>query len=299
MVRYIAALSVLGSYARVVNATARNDDALHDPLVKKKKKKSTLLFPALQSTATFSRTIAAETDRHTGPWTSADIPDIVITPTITGHHLHHRRSRGLLDGDAVRQCSRRAAVRLRRGPPWLCYADGDSYRSGEFHRGDLVGHDERIPLRGQPTTGPANSLEPYLRSAATATTDPNARVSPASDHTNLAWCTGLLGHERASAANGQRQLDLAERFLGGEQQRARTSPHTRQEVDRDTGRFLRRGRLRGFRRRARRWTSGRHPSFPLILGRISRRLELQPSSSTRISLFVSDRFLEPSSNVRG
>ena len=217
----------------------------------------------------------------------------------------------MLDGDAVRQCSRRAAVRLRRGPPWLCYADGGSYRSGEFHRGDLVGHDERIPLRGQPTTGPANSLEPYLRSTTattttattattTTTTDPNARVTPTSDHTDLARCTGLLGHERAPAANGQRQLDLAERLLGGEQQRARTSPHTREKADRDAGRLLRRGRLRGFRRRrARRWPSGRHPSFPLILGRVAGRLELQPPPSARVSLLVGGRFPEPSPNVRG
>lgn len=211
---------------------------------------------------------------------------IVITPAITCHHLHHRRSRGLLDGDAVRQCSRRAAVRLRRGPPWLRHADGVSHRSGEFHRGNLVGHDERFPLRGQPATGPANSLEPRI-DPATATSNIDTGFPSASHYTDLTSCTGFLGYERAFGAHSQRQFDIAERLLGGEQQRARPAPYTGQEVDRHTSRFLlRRSRLRRVHRRARRWTSGCHSSFPFVLGWLPRRLELQSPSSPGLSLLV-------------
>lgn len=217
----------------------------------------------------------------------ATVPGVVvITPAITCHHLHHRRSRGLLDGDAVRQCSRRAAVRLRRGPPWLRHADGVSHRSGEFHRGDLVGHDERFPLRGQPATGPANSLEPRIDPATTASYIDTGFPST-SHYTDLTSCTGFLGYERAFGAHSQRQLDVAERLLGGEQQRARPAPYTRQEIDRHTSRFLlRRSRLRRVQRRARRWTSGCHTSFPFVLGWLPRRLELQSPSSPGLSLLV-------------
>lgn len=178
-------------------------------------------------------------------------------------------------------------MRLRRGPPWLRHADGDSHRSGEFHRGDLVGHDERFPLRGQPATDPTNSFEPRIDPAATAPSNIDTRFPSAGHDPDLASCTSILGYERTTGTNGQRQLDLAERLLGGEQQRARPAPHTRQKVDRDTGRILlRRSRLRRVVGRARRWTSGRHSSFPLVLRWLPRRLELQSPSSSGLALLV-------------
>lgn len=116
---------------------------------------------------------------------------------------------------------------LRRGPPWLRHADGDSYRSGEFHRGDLVGHDERFPLRGQPAASSTNSLDPRIDSTANLDTG----FSSTSDNTDFTWCTGVIGNDSATGAYSERQFNLAERFFGSEQQRGRTTPHTRQEIN--------------------------------------------------------------------
>lgn len=178
-------------------------------------------------------------------------------------------------------------MRLRRGPPRLRHADGDSHRSGEFHRGDLVGHDERFPLRGQPATGPADSLQPRIDPATATAGNLDAGISPAGNDTDLAGSTGTIGHVGDTRANGKRQLDLAERFVRGEQQRAGTSPHTGEAFDRDAGRYhLRGSRLRGVEPGACCRTSGRHSSFPFLVRWISRRLELQPPSSPGLALLV-------------
>lgn len=178
-------------------------------------------------------------------------------------------------------------MRLRRGPPWLRRADGDSHRSGEFHRGDLVGHDERFPLRGQPATGPTDALQPRLDTAATATTDRDSRLPSAIHRTDIARCTLVIGDDGTTGTDRQRQLDIAERLVGGEQQRTGSAPHTREEVDRYTGGILLRGsRLRRVHGRARRWTSGRHTSFPLVLRWLPSRLELQSPSSPGLPLLV-------------
>lgn len=121
---------------------------------------------------------------------------------------------------------------LRRGSPWLRYIDGNSNRSGEFHRGDLVGHDERFPLRGQPAASSTDSLDPRIDS----TPDKyDTGLSSASDHANVTWGTGIIGNDSATGAYSERQFNLAERFLGSEQQRGRTASYTRQEINGDPG----------------------------------------------------------------
>lgn len=186
---------------------------------------------------------------------------------------------------------------LRRGPPWLGHADGDSNRSGEFHRGDLVGHDERFPLRGQPAASSTNSLDPRIDS----TDNLDTRFS-SSDNTDFTWCTGIIGNDSATGAYSERQFNLAERFFGSEQQRGRATSHTRQEINSDTRRrwyHLRRSSLRGIIRRARRCGRSRRDTA-LSLGRVSRRLELQSAPSPGLPLLVhGGRIVEPSSDLRG
>lgn len=121
---------------------------------------------------------------------------------------------------------------LRRGSPWIRHTDGNSNRSGEFHRGDLVGHDERFPLRGQPAASSTDSLDPRIDSAAD---DHDTGLPSASDNTDFTWCTGVIGNDSATGAYSERQFNLAERFLGSEQQRGRTASYTRQEINGDPG----------------------------------------------------------------
>lgn len=164
---------------------------------------------------------------------------------------------------------------LRRGPPWLCHVDGNSNRSGEFHRGDLVGHDERFPLRGQPAASSTDSLDPRIDSTASHL---DTGLSSTSDNTDFTWCTGVIGNDSAPGADSECKFNFAECFFGSEQQRGRTASHTRQEINSYTGRrwfHLRRSRLRGGHRRAgRRGRGGRDTALSLVLGGISRRLEL-------------------------
>lgn len=185
---------------------------------------------------------------------------------------------------------------LRRGPPWLRYADGDSNRSGEFHRGDLVGHDERFPLRGQPAASSTDSLDPRIDST---TNNLDTGLSSASDNTDFTWCTGVIGNDSATGAYSERQFNLAERFFGSEQQRGRATPHPRQEINSDTGRRwyrLRGSSVCGVIRRARR----RGRDTTLSLGGVPRRLELQSASSPGLPLLVHGRrVVEPSSDLRG
>lgn len=121
---------------------------------------------------------------------------------------------------------------LRRGSPWLRYTDGISNRSGEFHRGDLVGHDERFPLRGQPAASSTDSLDPRIDST---TGNHDTRFPSTSDNTNFTWSTCIIGNDSATGAHSERQFNLAERFLGSEQQRSRTASYTRQEINGHTG----------------------------------------------------------------
>lgn len=188
---------------------------------------------------------------------------------------------------------------LRRGPSWLRYADGDSNRSGEFHRGDLVGHDERFPLRGQPAASSTNSFDPRLDST---TDNLDTGFSSTSDNTNFTWCTGVIGNDSATGAYSERQFNFTKRFFGSEQQRGRTTPHTCKEINSDTGRWwyhLRGSSLRGVIRRARRCRRGGRDTT-LSLSGVSRRLELQSASSPGIPLLVhGGRIVEPSSDLRG
>lgn len=192
-------------------------------------------------------------------------------------------------------------MRLRRGSPWLRHADGDSNRSGEFHRGDLVGHDERFPLRGQPAASSTDSLDARINSTAG---DLDTGFPSTSHNTNITRCTSVIGNDSATRAYSERQFDLAERFLGSEQQRSRTASHTRQAINRDTGRrwfHLRGSRLRGVLRCAR-WCErgGRDTAFSLVLSGFSGRLELQSASSPGFPLLVhGGRIVEPSSDLRG
>lgn len=188
---------------------------------------------------------------------------------------------------------------LRHGPPWLRHADGDSNRSGEFHRGDLVGHDERFPLRGQPAASSTDSLDPRIDSTAD---NLDTGLPSASDHPDFTWCTGVIGNDSATGAHSERQFNLAERFLGSEQQRGRTAPHTRQEINRDSGRrwyHLRGSSLRGVIGRARRGGRGGRDTA-LSLSGFPRWLELQSASSPGLPLLVNGgRIVEPSSDLRG
>lgn len=162
---------------------------------------------------------------------------------------------------------------LRRGPPWLRHADGDSNRSGEFHRGDLVGHDERFPLRGQPAASSPDSFDPRIDST---TNNIDTGFSSTSNNTNFTWSTGIIGNDSATGAYSERKFNLAKRFFGSKQQRGRTTPHTRQEINGNTRRrwyHLRRSRLRGIIRRSRRCGRGRRDTA-LSLGGVPRRLEL-------------------------
>lgn len=188
---------------------------------------------------------------------------------------------------------------LRRGPPWLRYADGDSNRSGEFHRGDLVGHDERFPLRGQPAASSTNSLDPHIDST---TNNLDTGFSSASDNTDFTWCTGVIGNDSATGAYSERQFNLTKRFFGSEQQRGWTTPHTRQEINSDTRRrwyHLRRSSLRGVIRRARRCRRGGRDTTLSFSG-VPRRLELQSASSPGVSLLLhGGRIVKSSSDLRG
>ncbi|XP_029170691.1 uncharacterized protein LOC114940272 isoform X2 [Nylanderia fulva] len=105
-----------------------------------------------------------------------------------------------------------------------------SNRSGEFHRGDLVGHDERFPLRGQPAASSTDRLDPRIDS--TADHDPGFSSS---DNADFTWCTDIIDNDSAPGAYSECQFNLAERFLGSEQQRGRTASHTRQEINGDSG----------------------------------------------------------------
>lgn len=190
---------------------------------------------------------------------------------------------------------------LRHGPPWLRHADGDSNRSGEFHRGDLVGHDERFPLRGQPAASSTDSLDARINSTAG---DLDTGFPSTGYNTNFTRCTSIIGNDSATRAYCERQLDLAERFLGSEQQRSWTASYTCQAINRDSRR--RRLHLRGSRlRRVLRWArwcerGGRDTALSLVLGGFSGRLELQSASSPGPPLLVhGGRIVEPSSNLRG
>ena len=187
---------------------------------------------------------------------------------------------------------------LRRGPSWLRHADGNSNRSGEFHRGDLVGHDERFPLRGQPAASSTNSFDPRIDSA---TNNLDTGLS-SSDDTDFTWCTGIIGNDSATGAYSKRQFDLAERFFGSEQQCSRTASYTSQEINSDTRRWwyhLRRGSLRGVIGRAR-WCGRSRRDTALSFGGLPRRLELQSSSSPGFPLLVhGGRIVEPPSDLRG
>lgn len=201
---------------------------------------------------------------------SIGIADIVIIPEIHGHYLHHLRSRGLLNGDAVRQCARRAAVRLRRGPPWLRHADGDSHRNGEFLRVDLVGNDARHPLRRQSATC-SPDLGPRLDPAELV-----GRLAPAGPDPNIARSTSI-GSDSTASAHGEREFDLAERLLGREQQCSGPSSHTREKAHRNSsGLNLRRRDLCRALRNARRSRSD--TPLALLVSRLPRRLELQSPS---------------------
>lgn len=121
-------------------------------------------------------------------------------------------------------------MRLRRGSPCLRHADGDSHRNGEFHRVDLVEHDERCFLRRQYATAAASSayLDPRLPPAAAVVAPPAAGLDA-----HVARSTLVGEHESAAVGvHGERVLDVAERV---QQRYHGTPPHTRQEAHRHPG----------------------------------------------------------------